>query len=53
MRLKDEALCVKINNLNISEVTEKSIDIAQKWFTDLEGVLNEKEKNFTTYIERD
>ena len=29
MRLKDEALCVKINNLNISEVTEKSIDMAQ------------------------
>ena len=24
-RLKDEALCVKINDLNISEVTEKSI----------------------------
>ena len=29
MRLKDEALCVKINSLNISEVTEKSIDDAQ------------------------
>merc|ERR1711991_585940 len=39
MRLKDEALCVKINNLNISEVTEKSIDIAQKWFSNLENVL--------------
>ena len=25
MRLKDEALCVKINNLNISEVTELSL----------------------------
>ena len=36
MRLKDEALCVKINNLNISEVTEKSIDEAQKWFFNLE-----------------
>ena len=34
MRLKDEALCVKINNLNISQVTEKSIDIAQKWFAE-------------------
>ena len=30
MRLKDEALCVKINNLNISEVTEKSIDHCTK-----------------------
>ena len=42
MRLKDEALCIKINNLNISEVTEKSIDEAQKWFENLENVLNEK-----------
>ena len=32
MRLKDEALCIKINSLNISEITEKSIDEAQKWF---------------------
>ena len=44
MRLKDEALCVKINKLNISEVTEKSIDVAQKWFADLENIFNEKEK---------
>ena len=50
MRLKDEALCVKINNLNISEVTEKSIDIAQKWFLDLENVLNEKEKTIAQHI---
>ena len=32
MRLKDEALCVKIDNLNISEVTRKSISEAKKWF---------------------
>ena len=50
MRLKDEALCVKINNLNISEVTEKSIDIAQKWFSNLENVLNEKEKKIAQHI---
>ena len=31
-------LCVKINNLNISEVTEKSIDEAQKWFENLENI---------------
>ena len=35
MRLKDVALCVKIDSLNISEVTEKSIDDAQKWFENL------------------
>ena len=45
MRLKDEALCVKINSLNISEITEKSIDDAQKWFDNLQNVLlNEKIK---------
>ncbi len=50
MRLKDEALCVKINNLNISEVTEKSIDEAQKWFLELENFLNDREKkNSSTY----
>ena len=30
MRLKDEALCVKIDKLNISEVTVKSISEAKK-----------------------
>ena len=50
MRLKDEALCVKINNLNISQVTEKSIDIAQKWFANLENVLNEKENKIAQHI---
>ena len=44
MRLKEEALCVKINNLNISEVTEKSIDDAQKWFEKLESFLMKKKK---------
>ena len=38
-------LCVKINSLNISEITEKSIDDAQKWFDNLQNVLlNEKIK---------
>ena len=50
MRLKDEALCVKINNLNISEVTEKSIDTAQKWFAELENFLNEKENKIAQHI---
>ena len=50
MRLKDEALCIKINNLNISEVTEKSIDEAQKWFENLENVLNEKENKIAQHI---
>ena len=50
MRLKEEALCIKINNLNISQVTEKSIDIAQKWFAGLENVLSEKENKISQHI---
>ena len=44
MRLKDEALCVKIDNQNISEVTKKSITDAKIWFSSLNEKLNEKEK---------
>ena len=43
-------LCVKINNLNISEVTEKSIDLAQRWFSELEKVLTEKENKIAQHI---
>ena len=50
MRLKDEALCVKINSLNISEVTEKSIDDAQKWFENLQTVLTERENKIAQHI---
>ncbi len=50
MRLKDEALCVKINSLNISEVTEKSIDDAQKWFENLQNVLTERENKIAQHI---
>ena len=50
MRLKDEALCVKIDNLNISEVTKKSISEAKKWFSNLNNNLNEKEKKIAQHI---
>jgi len=50
MRLKDEALCVKIDNLNISEVTKKSISDSKKWFSDLNNKLNEKEKKIAQHI---
>ena len=43
-------LCVKINSLNISEVTEKSIDDAQKWFENLQNVLNERENKIAQHI---
>jgi Excinuclease ATPase subunit len=35
LRLKDEALCVKINELNITKVTEKSILDAKEWVSNL------------------
>ena len=35
LRLKDEALCVKINKLNISQITQFSIEDSQKWFSNL------------------
>ena len=39
-RLKDEALCVKIDGKHISEITEKSITDAQEWFNDLSKKLD-------------
>ena len=49
-RLKDEALCVKINKLNISQITEKSIDEAKNWFENLPKNLNEKENKIALHI---
>ena len=50
MRLKDEALCIKINSLNISSVTSKSIEDAQIWFNDLLNVLSERENKIAQHI---
>ena len=49
-RLKDEALCVKINNLNISEVTEKSISDAKFWFNELNLKLSQKQLKIAEHI---
>jgi len=50
MRLKNEALCIKIDNLNISEVATKSISDAKKWFSELNNILKEKEKKIAQHI---
>jgi len=50
MRLKDEALCVKIDNLNISEVTKKSISESKKWFSELNVKLDEKQNKIAQHI---
>ena len=49
-RLKEEALCVKINDLNISEVTTKSILDAKKWFTSLEFKLDKRQLKIAEHI---
>jgi len=49
-RLKDEALCIKINSLNISQITNKSIELAKIWFEDLVNVLSERENKIAHHI---
>jgi excinuclease ABC subunit A len=49
-RLKEEALCVKINNKNISEVTKLSIKEANKWFVDLPKFLSDKENEIALHV---
>ena len=49
-RLKEEALCVKINQLNISEVTNKSILEAKKWFNSLETNLDKRQLKIAEHI---
>ncbi|MBA1338167.1 MAG: excinuclease ABC subunit A [Pelagibacterales bacterium] len=49
-RLKEEALCIKIDMLNISQITSKSINEAKDWFNSLENVLTEREKKIAHHI---
>ena len=49
-RLKEEALCVKINDQNISDVTKKSILNAAKWFKDLEQNLDKRQFKIAEHI---
>ena len=49
-RLKEEALCIKIDKQNISQITSKSIDDARDWFNNLKVVLTEREKKIAHHI---
>ncbi len=49
-RLKPEALCVKINDLHISQATEMSIRQAKIWFDNLPQHLNEKQNAIAARI---
>jgi excinuclease ABC subunit A len=50
LRLKPEALCVKIGSKNISEVTAFSIRDAGEWFLALEKKLSKKHKDIAARI---
>ena len=49
-RLKEEALCVKIDNLHISEVAKKSIIDAANWFKNLELKLSNRQLKIAEHI---
>jgi len=49
-RLKEEALCVKIDNLNISEVTKKSILDSAEWFKNLEKNLDRRQFKIAEHV---
>ena len=52
-RLKPEALAVKIAGLHVSQVTEMAIDEAQRWFTDLDQHLSQKQQEIADRILRE
>ncbi len=43
MRLKPEALAVKLDGLHVGQVTQKSIKAAGEWFAQLPATLNDKQ----------
>ena len=49
-RLKDEALCVKIDGLHISEVSQKSILDAAEWFESLNTKLDKRQIKIAEHI---
>ncbi|MDA8608484.1 excinuclease ABC subunit UvrA [Candidatus Pelagibacter bacterium] len=49
-RLKEEAMCVKIDDHNISEVTRKSILDAAKWFKELEKNLDKRQFKIAEHV---
>ena len=49
-RLKEEALCVKIDNQHISEISEKSILDAEKWFKSLNEKLDTRQIKIAEHI---
>ena len=53
MRLKPEALAVKIADLNISLLTKKSISEARDWIENLPNFLSEKQNEIASRISKE
>jgi excinuclease ABC subunit A len=43
-RLNEKALCIKIDNVNISELTQLSINKTLHWFSNFEKSLSDQKK---------
>ena len=50
MRLKQEALAVKIDGKNITEISELPINKASEWFSSLDSKLGKKQKEIASRI---
>ena len=49
-RLRREALCVKVDDKHIGQVSEMSISEALKWFNEIESKLSEKNRKIAYYV---
>ena len=52
-RLNIQALCIKINNCDIMDVCEMSIDESLRWFQDLPNHLTQKENEIASMVLRE
>ncbi len=52
-RLNETALCVKINNTNISQLTSLSIDQALEWINNLENNLDDERIKIATPLKKE
>ena len=52
-RLNIQALCIKINNCDIMDVCEMSVDDSLRWFQDLPNHLTKKENDIASMVLRE
>ena len=52
-RLNIQALCIKINNCDIMDVCEMSVDDSLRWFMDLPNHLTQKENEIASMVLRE